>query len=432
MDIAEATMVTAPGPRAVLDGFILASAAAYSIVGMAHIMLIWRARKNFFVAVRSPLLTCVFGVCVIARYISAVASLLLGGLTAANHVDMLFLPALWVAEVSIVFMVARLLVMYDPTKRPKYGVFTNERYLTRILVCYYIFIEVLWWSFSTAIGKTVILRAVDSFSLFPPLFSLLASTCFLWQLRDVNDLCNMSRDIRSGAIVLISTFPIQIASRMFLESHSSEQEYTLIAYYTFSCAPLVWIFNVRPVREILNHHPERRIVAILQNKLGHRSRVAIAASDNDVPKHRRRASCADSSRLAAIMSIDTLRAAFGEFCYKSLCGESFQFLEDIADFKNTLMIEAESGDNRFKGFGAYLAIVNDYIDNGSHSEVNINSKTKHDILQWRSFCDYVVLDQGDRQQIFSRAEKEILSMLSDNLLNKFMLSTQYKESANFS
>lgn len=48
--------------------------------------------------------------------------------------------------------------------------------------------------------------------------------------------------------------------------------------------------------------------------------------------------------------------------------------------------------NGFKGFGGYLAIVNDYIKDGSHSEVNIEFRTKRDVLKYRRFEAYASLD----------------------------------------
>lgn len=50
----------------------------------------------------------------------------------------------------------------------------------------------------------------------------------------------------------------------------------------------------------------------------------------------------------------------------------------------------ESGKG-FGGFGGHLAIVNDYIKDGSHSEVNIASRTKRDIMRYTKFKDYALL-----------------------------------------
>ena len=66
---------------------------------------------------------------------------------------------------------------------------------------------------------------------------------------------------------------------------------------------------------------------------------------------------------------------------------------DVSNFKNQVLLEAESdkGARIFKGYGGYLAIVNDYINDGSHSEVNIDSRTKHGILEYTTFAAYSAL-----------------------------------------
>lgn len=418
----------APAPQDILDGFIVGSAAVYSAVGMAHVVLIWRARKNFFVALRSPLLTCVSGVCVVSRYISAVSSFVFGGVKLANDVDMVSLPAIWVTKISIVLMAARLFVMYYPIHRPKYGCFTNEARLVHVLLWFYVLLEATWWLVAAIIGRSRVSRALVSFSLPPPLLTAVASTCILWRLRHVDDLINMSRDIRVVAIVLLVTFPLNLTGKMLLQPHSLQQKYTMIAYFTLSYTPIVWILNIRPAREILLQQPQRRLLPFFRRVSMQDARVGVAPSAS---LNARRASCADSSRLSVIMAIGTLRAAFGEFCCRSLCGESFQFVEDVAEFNEYVLLEAEMDAKKFKGFGGYVAIVNDYIRDSSHSEVNIDSRTKKEILKWCTFDAYSTLNIEERMTIFSRAEKEVLGMLADNLLNRFMLSEQYKKSANF-
>ncbi len=75
--------------------------------------------------------------------------------------------------------------------------------------------------------------------------------------------------------------------------------------------------------------------------------------------------------------------------------QSYQFLLDVSEFKEDILLDAAAnGEDKkgFKGFGSYSAIVNDYIKDGSHSEVNIEFKTKCDILKFAKFKDYASLD----------------------------------------
>lgn len=75
--------------------------------------------------------------------------------------------------------------------------------------------------------------------------------------------------------------------------------------------------------------------------------------------------------------------------------QSYQFLLDVSEFKEDILLDAAAnGEDKkgFKGFGSYSAIVNDYIMDGSHSEVNIEFKTKCDIRKFAKFKDYAALD----------------------------------------
>lgn len=65
------------------------------------------------------------------------------------------------------------------------------------------------------------------------------------------------------------------------------------------------------------------------------------------------------------------------------------------EFQNDIVLDAAvNGEERkgFKGFGGIVAIVNDYIKDGVHSEVNIESKTKRDITKHAKFKSYSSLD----------------------------------------
>lgn len=415
------------GQHVFVDVFILVSASIYTLFGVVHIILLWRARNSFFIALRSPLLACVSGSCVTLRYISCTFYLVLEGRSHADNLNLVTLPAIWVAQAAVVFMAARLLVMYDPVKRFKYGRYTNEKHLFRCLMCLYVLVEISWWALVLWTGKSTVAGVVGSSALLPSVLTIAAATFLGWHLRSVDDLSNMARDVRLVVLVMGIAFPVNVVTTSLLHPDSLEMKYVMIAFFAFSHTPIVWILNIRPVREILFVEHRRASMCPFRGMLSmSNNRVAVAKDDNTGIHYRRRASCTDSARLEVVMAMDSLRTAFGSFCHKSLCGESFQFLEDVSYFKRETLIEAERSEKRFKGFGGYVAIVNDYIADGSHSEVNIDSRTKQDILSFRKFEVYSSLDLDERMRIFSAAENGILKILADNLLNSFILSAQYK------
>ncbi|CBJ33536.1 hypothetical protein Esi_0508_0010 [Ectocarpus siliculosus] len=156
------------------------------------------------------------------------------------------------------------------------------------------------------------------------------------------------------------------------------------------------------------------------------------------PSQRSRESYVDSNRLAGIMNYLPLREAFGEFCQKSLCGESFQFLRDASEFRGVIVEGPVDGDANgsaeeeqeapvhTSGLGDVAAMVNEYIKDGAPSEINIGSDIKHDIMELAKVETFASLDQDARLLIFVKAEREIRRILEDNLMARFLASAQYK------
>ena len=398
-------------PQMVIDVSIVCLASAFTVFSLVHIVLLWCARGDFFVVIRSPVLACVAGVCINARYLASVYYLILGERAHAHIVDLVMFPAVWAAQAAVVLMAARLVVMYYPVQRVKYGRCTKENRLVRLLGYTFVLTEAAVWATAAALGTSRASSIVVWLGQLPPVMTIAAITYLGWQLRHVHDMSNMARDIRLVAKVMMAAFVINALVRLLLRPDSLEKKYGMIVFLTISHPPIVWILNVRSVRDILGDQ------CALPFSRGD-ARVAITTSS--------RASCTQSTRLAVIMAMDSLRAAFGEFCHKSLCMESFLFLEDISEFKSDILSEAEGDARLFKGFGAYVSIVNDYIKEGSHWEVNVSSKAKIDILRHTTFVTYKALDTDERVGLFSVAEQEVFNLLADNLLNKFMLSEEYK------
>eukprot|EP00752_Nemacystus_decipiens_P013003 g11504.t1 len=122
-----------------------------------------------------------------------------------------------------------------------------------------------------------------------------------------------------------------------------------------------------------------------------------------------------------------LRQAFGEYCRKALCSESFQFLVDVSEFKNAVAAaHASGGESSQDDFEEFTVVVNEYIKDNSNSEINIASATKRKILGFCERSTYISLGVDDRKSIFCAAEKEIARMLAENLLNKFKITPEYK------
>ncbi|CAN0037070.1 unnamed protein product, partial [Ectocarpus sp. 8 AP-2014] len=98
--------------------------------------------------------------------------------------------------------------------------------------------------------------------------------------------------------------------------------------------------------------------------------------------------------------------------------QSFHFLVDVAEYQDLLKVS--SGDEHINDdFKHFVGIVKEYIKIGSNSEIIIACRTKTSIIELGERSAYASLCLEDRITVFNLAEKEIITMLAENLLNKF-------------
>lgn len=404
----------------VVNATFLILASVYTLASLAHIVLLWRARNEFSVVGRSPRLACMCGLLVTVSYVCSTSVLLLAP---ERHVDLniIVLPMTWMVYVSTILVTARLLVIYHPANRRKFGRYMNEKRVVCGCMYAYALTEISWWSTATFVSKAIIAEVALILECCASLFAIVTALYIGVRLKNVRDLSNMSGDFRLVLGFVIVAIAFDNLSIFLLDLNTSIERYITLALLTLSHPPIIWVLNIKPARVILGQEPERVVVMALRRASSSTTRIFVTTEVEKSPSHRY-VSPSSSARFLAIMDFEPLREAFGTFCNKSLCGESFQFLEAIAEFQSEAPFEAEG-----KGFGMYNAVVKDHIENGSHSEVNISSNTKSVILAYNKFDAFSSLDVHERRQIFSAAESEIMHLLSDNLLDGFILSKEYKE-----
>lgn len=406
----------------VVNATFLILASVYTLASLAHIALLWRARNDFVVVARSPRLACMCGLFVTVRYMASTSVLLLAPERYVD-VNIITFPMTWVAYVSTILVAARLLVIYYPANRTRFGRYTNEKRMVRGCTYAYALTEISWWLTATFVSKTIIAKVVFILICWASVFAIVTALYIGVRLKNVEDLNNMSRDFRLVLGFLILAIAFDTFSIFLLDPHTSIERYITLALFTFSHPPIVWILNIKPARVVLGQVPERVIVMALRRASTSTMRIFVTSELEKVPGHRY-VLPSSHARFLSIMEFEPLREAFCTFCNKSLCGESFQFLEAVREFKSESPFEA-----RGQGFGMYRAIVKDHIENGCHSEVNVSSNTKSAILAYKRFDAFSSLNINEKREVFSAAESEIMHLLSDNLLNGFILSKQYREIA---
>eukprot|EP00752_Nemacystus_decipiens_P009744 g8702.t1 len=407
--------------QTVVDAAIMAGAASLTAIGICYVVMMWR--------LRSPLLACTFGLAITLRYIAHVSEDILvwdedeGTVRDNGLLDLISFPPTVAALIAMVMTAVRLLVMYYPNKRAKWGRYIKERPLMWTLGLVWALLEIVIWYAAWKQGVTRIGDLIETIRVLYVIVVVVTALCLGFKLRHVHDSTNVSRDVgltgRVLAGILLLYLPVQTIPMSQLT-----YKYVHVAFVTIIHPPLVYVIVIRPVREILSAVP------------GHRRDCCEAAL---APRHRRtNSNTLDEvdhsavtqgravSRLATIMNLPPLRAAFGEFCRKALCSESFEFLVEVSDFKAGVPMSGAGNDQVTHDFARYLVIVNSFIKYDSHLEINIGSDIKRNIMDYIKFEAFLMLEPERRREIFDRAEEEISKLLTLNLLGKFLASPEYK------
>eukprot|EP00903_Cladosiphon_okamuranus_P015053 g13926.t1 len=135
--------------------------------------------------------------------------------------------------------------------------------------------------------------------------------------------------------------------------------------------------------------------------------------------------------LDSILHFPPLLEAFEGYCRRALCSESLMFLLHVEALEKTLRhgrtITALSDCEESQHFETFVHVVDKYIRDGSPFEVNIDSRTKREILDAIDSKAFHELTLDDKCRILARAAKEIRKVLTDNLCLKFQVTHEYKD-----
>lgn len=105
----------------------------------------------------------------------------------------------------------------------------------------------------------------------------------------------------------------------------------------------------------------------------------------------------------------TLRGLLINFCEQSLCGESVDFLVDVA-------INYESLTDPEEQFGALSEIVENYLAQGSTNEVNVSNAYRNAAAVWLTKRDEFFALQGEmRAHVLDRQRDEIAKVYCTTL-----------------
>eukprot|EP01115_Flamella_aegyptia_P000717 TRINITY_DN1104_c0_g1_i3.p1 TRINITY_DN1104_c0_g1~~TRINITY_DN1104_c0_g1_i3.p1 ORF type:complete len:149 (-),score=21.28 TRINITY_DN1104_c0_g1_i3:162-608(-) len=116
-----------------------------------------------------------------------------------------------------------------------------------------------------------------------------------------------------------------------------------------------------------------------------------------------------NKKLDGILQDKTNCTQFMNFLKKSHAEENLEFLIGVEKYKKS------NGNNRNKEFDK---ILKEFVNTGSNKEINIESKTRNDIIKKN--------DGPKEDDLFKDAEQQVKMMLFSGHLDKFLKSEFYK------
>ncbi|CAN0191666.1 unnamed protein product [Ectocarpus sp. 4 AP-2014] len=147
------------------DVLILAAVTTYSCYSLCHTAAMWKMRKQFFIALRSPALGCVHGVCGSLRccsltyicilydyYGNAQYGQVFKFTGAAAVAQLIGSPVSLIGVLALIAWVFRVIALYDPKQRKRWGRFIKDKRIARALCWTYGGLAVVIWASAYVYG----------------------------------------------------------------------------------------------------------------------------------------------------------------------------------------------------------------------------------------------------------------------------------------
>ncbi|CAN0471908.1 unnamed protein product, partial [Ectocarpus sp. 12 AP-2014] len=377
-----------------LDVVLMSILVGFTLTALSHISATWRLRKDFFFSVsRSPLLATTSGLVGVVLGAFAVARLIVipDQLVVLSISLMIFVPLMELGFLGpYVIRGIRLLVMYNPATRTHWGrFFNNELAVVKILLVAFGIVEVIAWSAVLLFGLETVANVMMGGLVLDLFFTVGATFALFGKLRLIEDIFDVSLEIRRVGILVLLTLAMSLFVA-WIPIKAQPYYYVLLTVTRFHAA--VWITNIQPIRTSIlprrrrnNYNNGGIIASSLLPYIPWREDASIVAVDAVGRRVTSRdASLGDFNRsaklddaLEQILHFTPLLEAFEEFCQKALCIESLMFLKAVIGFRGSVHASTANDDDNF---AMLTDIVHKYVQSGSSFEVNIDSKTRSNIL----------------------------------------------------
>ncbi|CAM9567058.1 unnamed protein product, partial [Ectocarpus sp. 12 AP-2014] len=399
---------------------------AYGLVSLSHITAAWMLRKNFYVAVRSPLLATTSGLAGVYIAGSALIHMaIFPGARSLSVLRIIIIPFAVFCFVGVYIVRGlRVVIMYAPSHRKRWGKYLKKESTTvKTMLAAFAAVEVIAWSAVLPVG----LERVASFMVIvvkiESLITLGASLALFGKLQRTHDIFKVSLEIRKvGACALLTSAMLAVLGSI----PGGILDLYMILFFTIRFYVVVWITNIQPAREILRKYsaiPEDgRILANLfpfvpsLRKGGSTVAVDMAEHRISVPPDSIERSLKLDDTLEQILLSPALLEAFEQYCCRALCSESILFLKAAWAFRDSVHSTTA---NEATNFAQFMEIFETYIVDGSPFEINIDGRTKATIVKRTNLEVFKQLPQDVAARTLDGAAREVGTMLKENLYDVF-------------
>jgi len=146
---------------------------------------------------------------------------------------------------------------------------------------------------------------------------------------------------------------------------------------------------------------------------------------NKTVKSKKNSRYANFLPVRAILADVQMTEKLRKHARRSLCGETVDFCVEVNAFKEKSEVfkfkekQPFSDENKKVLHRLFLNILEEFVSDGSPSEVNISYEQKTRILQFKDFEEFCLLDTIEISSLFDEAQAEVEKLVQDNLMDSF-------------
>ncbi|CAM9849822.1 unnamed protein product [Pylaiella littoralis] len=402
--------------------------------GLVFLRDMWRHKDCFEIAARSPVLVCLAGTAHVTLVFLQMTANMIG-----SHFPCVVV--IWVSYISFgtimaasLLRAARLVVVYDRDLRRKYQQLVKQSAQRKCMAG-----ALGFCSLAAMVSTVRHYEAIsddfdchffeETWTFFFPftiMFSI-AMAALASKLKATHDVFKIRNEIGFTCVATVGTSVARTLHLVLVRASwgvDIDTVYPSTVYDLIACTATLHISFFKPLKTFYGIGSRRSLRGITSARRVYSEGDGGAGRNHD-HDHAMRSRPAftnvgwgderkpDTWGVLQMLRNSTLQPLLVNFCEQSLCGESVDFLVDVA-------IHYESMSNPEEQFETLKDIVDNYLAEGAENEVNVSSAQRSAAAKWLTRKDeFFALEAEARAHILDGQRDEIAKMLGENLLAKF-------------